>query len=162
MALTPYRPTTDIFSPFEAMFGPLTTGRMGDVMRAPNADVVERENEIQVIMEIPGMKPEELDIDLENNVLTVSGEKKEEREEEGKEPGTYHLTERRYGRFSRSFVLPRDVEPEQIRAHSEDGLLKISVPKSERARRRRIEVERGDGGTRQIEARTGEEQGKEH
>lgn len=155
MSLTPYRPTTDIFNPFEAVFGPLASGR-GDVLRMPTADVVERESEIQVIMEIPGMRPEDLHIDLETNVLTVSGEKQEEFEEEGKEPGTYHLSERRYGRFSRSFVLPRDVEQEQIRARVENGLLKIAIPKSERARRRRIEIEAGAGEARRVETGKGE------
>lgn len=156
MAITPYRPATDLFDPIEAFFGPLTSSRMANVLRAPSADVVEREDEIEVVLEIPGMRPEDIDIDLENNVLTVSGEKSEEREE-GQEGGTYHLSERRYGRFNRSFVLPRDVEPDGIRARCEDGLLTIRVPKSERARRRRIEVQRGDGGSREVEARTGEQ-----
>jgi HSP20 family protein len=160
MAITPYRPATDLLNPFEAFFGPLGTSRLSDVLRTPSADVIERENQIEVVMETPGMSPDDLEIDLENNVLTVSGDKKEEREEEGRE-GTYHLSERRYGHFSRSFVLPRDVEPEGIKARCENGLLVISVPKSERARRRRIEVQRGDGGSREVEARSGEE-GERH
>jgi HSP20 family protein len=155
MAITPYRPATDPLSPFEALFGPLGGGRMGDVLRPPSADVIERENEIELAMEIPGMRSEDLDIDLENNVLTVSGEKKEEREE-GQEEGRYHLSERRYGRFSRTFVLPRDVEPDGIQARCEEGLLKITVPKSERARRRRIEVQGGGDSGQRVEARTGE------
>jgi HSP20 family protein len=154
MAITPYRPATDFPNALEAFFGPLTTSRMANVLRAPSADVVERENEIEVVMEIPGMQPEDIDIDLENNVLTVSGEKSEEHDEE---EGTYHLSERRYGRFNRSFVLPRDVEPDGIRARCQDGLLTVTIPKSERARRRRIDVQRGDGGSREVEARTGEE-----
>lgn len=154
MALTPYRATSDLFNPLEAMFGPLATGRMGDTLRVPSADVIERENDIQVVMEIPGMNPDDLDIDLENNVLTVSGEKREEREQDGDTGSTYHLSERRYGRFSRTFLLPRDVESDNIRARCENGLLRITVPKSERARRRRIEIERGDGGSRRVEARS--------
>jgi HSP20 family protein len=154
MAITPYRPSTDIFHPFEMLFGPLSSRRFEDLIRAPSADVVERENEIEVVMEIPGMRPDDIDIDLENNVLTVSGEKTEHHEE-GHEEGTFHLSERRYGRFNRSFVLPRDVEPDGINARCQDGLLTIRVPKSERARRRRIEVQSGDGGAREVEARTG-------
>jgi HSP20 family protein len=157
MAITPYRPATELLTPFEALFGPIGGNRMADVMRTPSADVVERENEIEVAMEIPGMRPEDIEIDLENNVLTVSGEKQEERTEE-KEGGTYHLSERRYGRFSRSFVLPRDVESEQIQARTGDGLLRITVPKSERSRRRRIEVRSGQAANRQVETRTGERQ----
>jgi HSP20 family protein len=156
MTLSPYRPTTtDIFNPLEAFFGPMGSSRVGNVLRAPSADVIERENEIEVHIEIPGMNPEDINIELENNLLTVSGEKQEEREEDGDE-GTYHLSERRYGRFTRSFVLPRDVEPEGIEAHCDNGLLMITVPKSERARRRRIEVRRGNGGKRQIEAKGSE------
>ncbi|MFP4624734.1 MAG: Hsp20/alpha crystallin family protein [Gemmatimonadota bacterium] len=155
MAITPYRPSTDILNPFEALFGPMSGSRMSDVLRAPSADVIEREDEIEVVMEIPGMRPDDIEIDLENNVLTVSGEKSEEREKEGKE-GRYHLSERRYGRFNRSFVLPRDVEPDGIEARCQDGLLTIRVPKSERARRRRIEVQGGDAESREVEARTSE------
>lgn len=156
MAITPYRPATDLLNPLEVFFGPMSSSRLANVLRAPSADVVEREGEIEVVMEIPGMRPDDIDIDLENNVLTVSGEKSEEREEE-REEGTYHLSERRYGRFNRSFVLPRDVEPDGIKARCEDGLLTIKVPKSERARRRRIEVQGGDGGSREVETRTGEQ-----
>jgi HSP20 family protein len=154
MPITPYRPSTDVLSPFEEFFG-RGIGGFSDLMRTPHADVVEREGEIEVDMEIPGMRAEDIEIDLENNVLTVSGEKKVEREEGGEE-GTYHLSERRYGRFSRSFVLPRDVEPEGIQARAEEGLLKIVVPKSERARRRRIEVKHG-GETQRIETKSGEQ-----
>lgn len=160
MAITPYRPATDVFNPIEAFFGPLSSSRMANVLRAPSADVIEREDEIEVLMEIPGMRPEDIDIDLENNVLTVSGEKSEEREE-ARDEGTYHLSERRYGRFNRSFVLPRDVEPDGIRARCQHGLLSVKVPKSERARRRRIEVQGGNGESREVEARTGE-QGEQH
>jgi HSP20 family protein len=150
VAINPYRPS-DPINPFEALFGTFGGSRMPDVIRTPSADVIERENEIEVDMEIPGMRPEGLSIDLENNVLTVSGEKREERDEE-QDGGKYHLAERRYGRFSRSFVLPRDVESDLIQARCEEGLLKIVVPKSERARRRRIEVQGGAGGGRRIEA----------
>jgi HSP20 family protein len=156
MAMQPYRPAGDLFHPLEALFGSLSDTGMSGLMRAPNADVVERENEIEVDIEIPGMRPEDIEIDLENNVLTVSGEKKEEREE-GQEGGRFHLSERRYGRFTRSFVLPRDVEAEQIRAECDGGLLKITVPKSERARRRRIEVSSGEAQGRRIEAPSGED-----
>ncbi len=156
MAITPYRPSTDLFSPiFEDLFRPMAGwgGRMSGLLRAPDADVVETENEIRVMMELPGMRPEDINLDLENNVLTISGEKQEEREE-GDEKNTWHLSERRYGRFSRSFVLPRDVEQEQIQARFEGGVLRVTIPKGERARRRRIEIQSGDGEQR-VEANTG-------
>ena len=142
MAIAPYRTSTDVFSPlFESLLGGTSANsRMGALLRAPEADVVETESEIRVQIELPGMRAEEVNVDLENNVLTVNGEKKEERSEER---GTYHLSERRYGKFSRSFVLPRDVDAEQIHARFDHGVLSVTIPKSERARRRRIQVSNG-------------------
>ncbi len=113
----------------------------GDLMRAPETDVVETEREIRVITEMPGLKRENIEVDVENNVLTIRGEKREERTEN--EEGKYHLAERRYGTFTRSFVLPRDVDSENIQASFEDGVLTVRIPKSEKARRRKISV----GGT---------------
>lgn len=114
------------------------------LMRAPETDVVETEREIRVVTEMPGLKRESIEVDVENNVLTVRGEKREERTE-GQE-GKYHLAERRYGTFSRSFVLPRDVDAENIQARFEDGVLTVVIPKSEKARRRRIAVGGQDQG----------------
>lgn len=146
MAITQYRPSGDLFAPFfEDFLGrPYTGSRMPNLLRAPEADVMETEREIQVHLEMPGMKPEEIDIGLENNILTISGEKRQERTE-GDEKNTWHLSERRYGQFSRSFVLPRDVEADQIQASFEDGVLRVVIPKSERARRRKIDVRTGSG-----------------
>ncbi|MDQ3606059.1 MAG: Hsp20/alpha crystallin family protein [Gemmatimonadota bacterium] len=158
MAITRYQPTTDIFNPlFQSIFNPTLGGmsRMGSMLRAPEADVIERENDIRVEIEMPGLRPEDVEVSLEGNVLTISGEKQEERNE-GEEGSTWHLSERRYGRFSRSFVLPRDVEQEQIEARFENGVLSVMIPKSERARRRRIEIRGGNGNghTKQVEAGT--------
>src|SRR5690606_29365368 len=127
------------------LFANVDGGRLGGLMRAPLADVVETESEIKVIAEMPGLTPADIQIDIENNVLTIAGEKQEERRNEGDGKSTWHLTERRYGQFSRSFVLPRDVDQEGIQASFENGILTVIIPKSERARRRRIEV-RGDQG----------------
>jgi HSP20 family protein len=149
MAIKRYQPSTDLFRPFfDDMLTPF--GRMGSSMRVPDTDVVEGENEIRVVCELPGMSAEEVDLGLENNVLTISGEKREEREEGG-ETDNYHLSERRWGRFSRSFVLPREVNQDQIRAHFENGVLTVTIPKSEKARRRRIEIRGGNGG-QQVES----------
>jgi HSP20 family protein len=159
MAITRFTPTTDPFSPLlENLMGPLAGfSRGSSLLRAPEADVMESENEIRVEVEMPGMRADDIDIDLENNVLTITGEKKEERTE-GDDRNTWHLSERRYGRFTRSFVLPRDVEQDRIEASFDNGVLQVRIPKSERARRRRIEI-RGDGNPQQVEARTAETQG---
>lgn len=142
MAVTRYQPSTDLFRPFfDEMLTPFM--RMGS-MRVPDTDVVETRNEIRVVCELPGMQADEVELSLENNVLTISGEKHEERREE-RDEDRYHLTERRWGRFSRSFVLPREVDSERIAANFENGVLTVTIPKSERAKPRRIEVRAGNG-----------------
>jgi HSP20 family protein len=153
MAIRRYQPSTDLFRPFFDDFSPFV--RMGSSMRVPDTDVVERENEIRVMCELPGLSPEDVDISLENNVLTITGEKREERQEADEE-GTWHLSERRWGRFSRSFVLPREVEQDRIEAIYDNGVLTVTIPKSEKARPRRIEVRAESGGTRRVQAGTRE------
>ena len=154
MAVTQYRPSTDLFSLFDQMFGPTGSARQGGLLRAPEADVVETENQIRGTLEMPGMRSEDISLDLENNVLTISGQKREERTE-GDEKHTWHLAERRYGQFSRSFVLPRDVDSESIQANFENGVLTVSIPKSEKARRRRIEIGGGGGASGQLGGESG-------
>jgi HSP20 family protein len=145
MAITPYRPASDPFDQlWNTFLNPGGHTRGEGLLRAPETDVMETENEIRVVSDIPGLHPEDLDIDVENNVLTIRGERKEEHQE-GDE-GTYHLAERRYGQFSRSFVLPRDVDQDHIQARFDDGVLTVTIPKSEKARRRRIEVKGNDQG----------------
>jgi len=157
MAITPYRPSGDLFRSFlDDAFGPgAWGGRLAgmDLLRAPSADVMETQDEIRVMVELPGMRPEDVDVSLENHVLTISGEKKEERQEGGKDD-RWHLSERRYGRFSRSFVLPQEVEQDRIAASFENGVLNVTIPKSERVKPRRIEIRGGDDGQRRIEGST--------
>jgi HSP20 family protein len=149
MAVTRYQPSTDALRPFfEDVLLPFS--RMGSSMRVPETDVVESENEIRVVCELPGMRTGEVELSLENNVLTITGEK-HSRREQAAEGETYHLSERRWGRFSRSFVLPREVDQEQIQANFENGVLTVTIPKSEKARRRRIEI-RGEDGAARIES----------
>jgi HSP20 family protein len=158
MAITPYRTSTDLGPVFDDLLRTFAGwgGRMGStsLLRAPEADVIEAEDRIRVVVELPGMRSEEIDLELENNVLTISGEKREERQEEN---DAWHLSERRYGKFSRSFALPRDVEQDRIEANFENGVLTVTIPKSEKSRRRRIEVRNG-GGQKQVEGGTRQEQ----
>jgi HSP20 family protein len=140
MAIYPTRYSDPFDQIFQNVFG-ANGGRSNgssNLMRAPETDVVESEKEIRVISEMPGLTRENIEIDVENNVLTIRGEKREQRTEG--EQGRWHLAERRYGTFSRSFVLPRDVDAENIQANFQDGVLTVTVPKSEKARRRRIEI----------------------
>ena len=139
MALYPTRYNDPIDQLFGTVFGNgARNGQGGALMRAPDTDVIETEREIRVVTEMPGLKRDNIEVDVENNVLTIRGEKREERTEG--EQGRFHLAERRYGTFTRSFVLPRDVDPDQIQADFEDGVLTVAIPKSERVRRRRIQL----------------------
>ena len=105
------------------------------------AEVVETDNEIRFVVEAAGLRPEDIDVTVENNVLTISGEKKVERNEGDK--GEYHLYERRYGRFERSFALPRRVDTEHVNADYDNGVLTVTLKKSEAAKPRRIKVGNG-------------------
>ncbi len=108
------------------------------------ADVVETENEIRCTLEVPGLKPEDINVTVENNVLTVSGEKKFEQVEGEAAKGTYHQ-ERRYGRFDRSFILPRNVDASRVNADYEQGVLTIVLPKTEESKPRRVQISTGAG-----------------
>lgn len=143
MAIRPYRSTTDIFRPF---FDDIVSSNFGgrlagiDLLRTPESDVLETKNEIRVTMELPGVPADHVDVNLEDNVLTVTGEKQETREESEKDERRWHLSERRYGRFTRSFVLPREVDTDRIAASFENGILTVTIPKSERVKPRKIEI----------------------
>jgi HSP20 family protein len=104
---------------------------------APPLDMSETEKSISVRLDLPGVSPKEIDIQVSGNQLTVSGERKEDREEKGE---TYHRIERRAGRFSRSILLPCDVQDDQIDAKYQDGVLKITMPKTAEATTRHIEI----------------------
>ena len=97
----------------------------------------EDSNTIKIIVEIPGVKPEDVKFSLENNTLTIRGEKKQIAEEKTER---MHRYERTYGSFERVFSLPSTVDPEQIEANYDAGLLTVTLPKAERARPREIPV----------------------
>lgn len=103
----------------------------------PAVDIAEQENEFIVKMELPGVNKDEVKISLESNILTIKGEKKQEKEEKSK---NLHRVERSYGSFQRSFTLPTSVKSEKIDAMFKDGVLSISLPKAEEAKPKQIEV----------------------
>ena len=112
---------------------------------APPVSVAETADELIFTAELPGLSEDDVQIEIENDVLTISGEKSEEHTE-GEEERNYHLWERTYGSFRRSFTLPRAVRSEQATAEFENGVLEIRLPKSAEAKGRRIEI--GKGGMR--------------
>lgn len=103
----------------------------------PMADLVEGEQAYTLSVDLPGMAAEDVHVEVKDGELWITGERKEEKEEKGK---TFHRTERRYGHFQRVFPLPKTVNEEQIEANFEQGVLKITVPKTEEAKPRHIEV----------------------
>jgi HSP20 family protein len=103
----------------------------------PSLDLAETDGTIEVRMDIPGMEAKDIDIQVNGNLLTISGERKEEREEKGK---TYHRIERRIGSFSRSVTLPCTVKEEAVDAQYKSGILTVKLPKTEEAKSRKISV----------------------
>ena len=103
----------------------------------PAVDIVEKENEFEVRVELPGMKKDDVKITLVDDVLTIRGEKKQQAETKEE---NYHRSERSYGMFQRSFTLPSSVKGEKIEATYVDGLLSLTLPKKEEAKSREIEV----------------------
>jgi HSP20 family protein len=106
-------------------------------MWTPALDLYEGKDELVVRAELPGMKKEEIDIALHEGVLSISGERKAEVLPEDSEP---HRSERFFGRFQRSLELPKPVKVEEVKAAYRDGILTITLPKTEEAKPRKIEV----------------------
>jgi len=99
---------------------------------APSMDLVEKANEYEITAELPGIDEKNVEIKLANNVLTIKGEKKEEREEKEKD---YYLSERRYGSFQRSFRLPEGVDADKSDASFTKGVLSVRLPKTAEAQK---------------------------
>jgi HSP20 family protein len=106
----------------------------------PPVDITEDKDRILITAELPGFKEDQIDIQTENGMLTLRGERKFEKEQDGK---SYHRVERSYGQFVRSFSLPNNVDREKIHATFRDGLLQIELPKREDARPRNIKISAG-------------------
>jgi len=142
--LSLYRPFTNLlrdefgdrdWNPFFGG-GPLTRA----ASFSPAVDVVEKEGAYLLKAEVPGLSPEDIDLQVENNVLSLRGERKYENEEER---DGYRRVERSYGSFSRSFVLPEGTNVESIDAKVEHGILTVTIPKVQTAAARKVEVKGG-------------------
>ena len=103
----------------------------------PNVDIREDKNHLTITMDVPGVRPDEVKISLENQVLTIAGEKQAVQQEQDER---WHRWERHYGRFERTFTLPSTVDAERIEATTDNGVLTVRLPKIEKARPREIPI----------------------
>ena len=145
MAITRWDPFRDVLAlqnRLNSVFQDYNRGNESDSLATtafvPPVDVYEDEHKIVLKLEIPGMKESDLDIQLENNLLTVRGERKFEKEEKEE---NFHRIERRYGSFYRSFTIPNTVNPENVKASYDAGVLSIQLEKRAEARPKQIKVQ---------------------
>jgi HSP20 family protein len=109
----------------------------GFTVDVPSMDLAETDTQIEIKMDVPGLKPEEVNVEVQGNTLVITGEHKEEKDEKGK---TWHRVERRSGSLHRSITLPCEVNEGQIVAECKNGVLSVTIPKAEQAKTRKIPV----------------------
>lgn len=143
MSLVRYNPWSLFDQLNRELNNPLATMREDDDANvatanwAPSVDITENEQAFVLHADIPGVKPEDIEVSMENGVLTIKGERKTE---DKTEKENFRRVERQYGMFYRRFTLPDTANAEKIEAHSEHGVLKVTIPKQEVAQPRRIAV----------------------
>ena len=141
MALMRYsQPDTDVFGKrftdiIDEFFNDAVATRRSTF--APSIDISETEKQFMIDVELPGMEKKDIDINLENGRLTISGERKFESEDNGRQ---YHRVESHYGSFTRSFQLPDNVNDDSIVASYKDGILSITIDKSEEKMKKQIKI----------------------
>jgi HSP20 family protein len=148
MAITRWRPFRDLISIqdemnglFDDFFGrPFTRREWTEEAWSPSVDVSETKDNITINAEIPGMSKEDVKVSVQDNVLTLSGERKQEKEEKN---ANDHRIERNYGSFRRSFTLSTPVQPDKVKATYKDGILKITFPKTEEVKPKEIPINVG-------------------
>jgi len=142
MSLVRYNPWSLLDQLNREMSTPLKSyndedGSVATANWAPSVDITEDENGFNLLADIPGVKPEDIEVSMDNGVLTIKGERSAE---EKTEKENFRRVERQYGMFYRRFTLPETANAEKIEAHSEHGVLKVTIPKQEVAQARRISV----------------------
>jgi HSP20 family protein len=156
-SLVPFRGQGAVMRPEASLFGSLQRevdrlfedftrgiGFNGPSALMPSIDVTETDKEIEITVDLPGLERKDVDISLENDVLTIRGEKKVETKQEDKEgkgkDKTYHVAERSYGVFYRVIQLPPGIDPSKVQATMSKGVLKVTSPKPTRSNAAKIEV----------------------
>jgi HSP20 family protein len=145
MTLVRWRPMRDVWSiqdeinrTFDNFFGRTEREEWTESRWAPAVDISENKDDLMVNVEVPGMKKEDIKVTLQDGILTVKGERKQEKEEKDK---NFHRVERSYGSFCRSFTLPTTVQGDKIKANYKDGILMISLPKVEEVKPKEISID---------------------
>ena len=138
----PFRELEDIQNRLSSLFGRTSLRGLGEETMTisewtPLVDIVEDDKEYLIKAELPEVKKEEVKVTVENGVLTITGERKFEKEEKNKK---YHRVERAYGSFMRNFTLPQDAAGDKISAEFKDGVPKVHLPKSAEAKPKSIDV----------------------
>ena len=136
---SPWRDLDEVSNRLARLFDDSSLRRTEGALWAPPVSVAETADEVIFTAELPGLSEDQVTIELENDVLTISGEKSEQRTE-GDEERNYHLWERACGSFRRSFSLPRAVNGAEASAHFDKGVLELRLPKAPEAKGRKIEI----------------------
>ena len=124
---------------FDQMFNRLPEGKeLGEGIWSPCVDISETKDNLVITAEVPGMKKDDIRISINDNILTLRGEKKQEKKVDEE---NYHRIERSYGAFHRSFTLPTAIKQDQVKASYKDGILRINLPKAEEAKPKEIAIE---------------------
>ena len=140
--ITRIDPFRELASFFENFTEPGGKDQLSAGTFVPPVDVYEDEHNLVVKLEIPGVNENDLDVQVENNTLTVKGERKFEKEEKEE---NFHPIERRYGSFLRTFRLPNTIDSDKVEAHYDKGILKVSLAKREEAKPKQIKVGASNG-----------------
>jgi len=136
----PFRDVMALREEVNRLFGRTLGEGAGAAVWTPAVDVFDTKDAIVLKAELPGMKAEDIDIEIDDNVLTIKGER---RFREALEDGRYYRLERSYGHFSRSLTLPQGVRGDQVQAQFDQGVLEVRVPKAEEVKPRKIAVTAG-------------------
>ena len=140
-SITPRNPISALRQEMEELMSRFWDGNQQELMLggiSPSLDLSETDNAYEVRMDIPGVEAKDIDVQVHGNVITLSGSRKEEKTEKGK---TFHRTERRSGAFSRTLTLPCKIKEDEVAAEYTNGVLSVALPKCEKERARRIDVQ---------------------
>ena len=131
----PFAELGELRSRFDRIFGELADGTESEWR--PAIDVVRDDGNLVIRADVPGIKPDEVKIEVEDGILTVSGEHRETKEEKDK---SFLRRERRYGSFSRSMALPEGVEAKKIKARTRDGIVEVTIPLPEKPEKQKLQI----------------------